>query len=377
ELKPWLANFCHHTVNQVSPYIRPWHLYASVWYGTCFDGDAAQQYLTPFCTSDKKLTVEANTTLMSLSQQLNNTTQVIQWIAACPDQAIKTILSEFGHPDLAVIPANTFNGEPDYTPLNDRISRAKSDAAHFAQFQSLCQEIGLTKDDAMLDLACGPLATQAHLFHSAGYQMCGADIDIPPAYIPRSGIKQRLKRGKFVKAWQNATKNYYDELARETGLMLQWRKLKIHLADLRRLPFPDHHFKAILCSQFLQHAPDVEGVLGEIQRVLAPGGIVIVDIIPYTSFQGGFLSNPASPWQHLRILPSSEAMKKHSIYPLNKWLEPQYQTAIEAYFTIEHWQTEQDEAAKSQLTSDIAQELEHYSEEALTRSRVIVVARKS
>lgn len=43
-------------------------------------------------------------------------------------------------------------------------------------------------------------------------------------------------------------------------------------ADGARMPFPDAHFATIVSNSVLEHIPDVEPVVGEVARVLRPGG---------------------------------------------------------------------------------------------------------
>jgi SAM-dependent methyltransferase len=42
-----------------------------------------------------------------------------------------------------------------------------------------------------------------------------------------------------------------------------------------RIPFPDNHFDVVVNNQVMEHVEDLEAVLGEIARVLAPGGRVL------------------------------------------------------------------------------------------------------
>lgn len=42
------------------------------------------------------------------------------------------------------------------------------------------------------------------------------------------------------------------------------------------LPFPDGHFDAVTCQTVLMHATDATAVLAELQRVLAPGGLLLL-----------------------------------------------------------------------------------------------------
>jgi SAM-dependent methyltransferase len=50
-------------------------------------------------------------------------------------------------------------------------------------------------------------------------------------------------------------------------------------ADAHRLPFADGSFGAILCTNGLQVIPDLDRALGELARVLAPGGSLYTSVI--------------------------------------------------------------------------------------------------
>lgn len=47
-------------------------------------------------------------------------------------------------------------------------------------------------------------------------------------------------------------------------------------ADAARVPFPDGLFDAVICSELLEHVPDPYAVLGETQRLLRAGGILLI-----------------------------------------------------------------------------------------------------
>lgn len=47
-------------------------------------------------------------------------------------------------------------------------------------------------------------------------------------------------------------------------------------ADIQALPFPDESFDALLCSHVLEHVEDDRRAMGELHRVLRPGGWGIV-----------------------------------------------------------------------------------------------------
>jgi len=48
--------------------------------------------------------------------------------------------------------------------------------------------------------------------------------------------------------------------------------------DATRLPFPDHAFDRVICSEVLEHIPNFVAVLGELYRVLKPGGRLCVSV---------------------------------------------------------------------------------------------------
>jgi SAM-dependent methyltransferase len=47
-------------------------------------------------------------------------------------------------------------------------------------------------------------------------------------------------------------------------------------ADMRAIPFPDASFASVLAVHSIEHVPDPETVLGEIARVLEPGGTAVL-----------------------------------------------------------------------------------------------------
>jgi len=47
-------------------------------------------------------------------------------------------------------------------------------------------------------------------------------------------------------------------------------------AGADRIPYPDGSFDAVVCTQVLEYVADVAGALGEMRRVLRPGGTVLV-----------------------------------------------------------------------------------------------------
>lgn len=56
------------------------------------------------------------------------------------------------------------------------------------------------------------------------------------------------------------------------------RTVDFILANGHSLPFPDGSFDKVICAEVLEHIHDYESVLGEIHRVLKPGGTLAVSV---------------------------------------------------------------------------------------------------
>jgi SAM-dependent methyltransferase len=368
----WLAGFCRDTADNSSPSMRPWRLLSAAWVATCFDATEGAGYLQKLSDGRELLTPADNQLLTDTANELNATPALIQWIADCTDPTVKTLLKDIGHPNPGVFAEQIFDNDPDYAYLSQSDAYAANDATTFNQYRELLEQAGISaKETHILDLACGPLATHTLLFASIGYTTVGADLYIPPAYLPTSGIKQSLKKRKHVAAWKNATVSYYRALAQQSNTKLKWGKAKIELADLTRLQLPDANFDVVVCVNHLQHTPDVAGLLAEALRVLKPGGLLLFDIVPYASLNGAFAPDATSPWEHLR----GETATNTSVI-LNQWREAHYRSVLEQDFAIEQWLTEQDEEAAAQLTPEIKAELTDFDTEELTRTKIVVLARK-
>lgn len=80
-------------------------------------------------------------------------------------------------------------------------------------------------------------------------------------------------------------------------------------ADALHLPFADNTFDKVICSEVLEHIPDYNGALSEIERVLKPGGLFCASVprrwpekICWVLSEGYY----NTPGGHLRIFRSNE-----------------------------------------------------------------------
>lgn len=59
------------------------------------------------------------------------------------------------------------------------------------------------------------------------------------------------------------------------------------LADLRRLPYPDASFQTVVCGLALAHLPELDVAIGELSRVLALGGELVISVLhPFQALLG-------------------------------------------------------------------------------------------
>ncbi|MFD7705965.1 class I SAM-dependent methyltransferase [Streptomyces sp. NPDC059786] len=111
-----------------------------------------------------------------------------------------------------------------------------------------------TESASVLDCACG-IGTQAIALALRGHRVTGTDIS-------SSAVARAVR----------------EAAARDVTL-------PVAVADMRRLPFPDGHFDAVVSADnalpHLLTAQDVRAALAEMRRVLRPGGLLMVSTRPY------------------------------------------------------------------------------------------------
>lgn len=336
----WLAAFCRAAADNPSPAMERWRLLAAAWYATLFDPAEGRAYLQPFCQGADRLADEANASLLEAAGQLGCAPELLRWIAACPDPAVKTMLADLIHPDLPALSRAALDRSPDAQRAGlegvNHEARAADEVQTFRRLLGLLEEAGLAPGAGrVLDLGCSALAPQTLLLSSAGYRAVGVDLQIPPAWLPVDGLRRWFKRRKHVQAWGAATAPFYQALAQRFEGKLRWRNAKIQLADPNRLHFADGSFAAAISANYVQHNPDLPGLLAELARVLEAGGLLALEIRPVAADSpAGGGPAPAPGWSLARERPHPLAARLIR----NPAPAEDYRRAIEQHFDIEQWQ---------------------------------------
>ena len=82
------------------------------------------------------------------------------------------------------------------------------------------------------------------------------------------------------------------------------RSANFTAGDAAHLPFPDQSFDRIICSEVLEHIPDVEAALSEINRILKPGGRLAISVPRWWPEKLCWMLSeeyPNTPGGHVRI----------------------------------------------------------------------------
>ncbi|HEY9033922.1 MAG TPA: class I SAM-dependent methyltransferase [Pseudomonadales bacterium] len=112
----------------------------------------------------------------------------------------------------------------------------------------------LEKGDKVLDLGCGDGRHVIATYMAADVDVIGVDLCLADL--------------------QRAQDKYADFIERDNA----GKHFALANANALQLPFADNSFDKIICSEVLEHIPDYEGVLAEIDRILKPGGLFCASV---------------------------------------------------------------------------------------------------
>jgi SAM-dependent methyltransferase len=141
----------------------------------------------------------------------------------------------------------------------------------------------------VLDIGCGSGRHTAAVAQRPGVTAIGADIGFPD-------LKQACQRLELQ-----------DHLGQTRG---RWH---LCAASLINLPFSDNHFDAVLCAEVLEHLPEVHRAIGELLRVLKPGGALVVSVprqLPERICWSLSAAYRNSPGGHIRIFRKSDLLQQ-------------------------------------------------------------------
>lgn len=237
----------------------------------------------------------------------------------------------------------------------------------------------------VLDIGCGDRAPIALLAAGDGADVVA--IDISPIRLgrarPRMWIEIARESG-LVAALRTLvrdgvhTRRYWRTLSRLAGRSLPAEDVDLVRGDAAALPFGDAAFDVVFSSAVWEHLPDVPAATREVNRVLRPEGMAIIQIALFPALQGGHHwewhtiekrgRRAVRPWEHLR-----PGHAPHPLY-LNEWREDEYRGAFRDAMVVADWE-DGEMRGESFLTDDVLAQLHGYTRRDLLLSWVTVWAR--
>ena len=137
---------------------------------------------------------------------------------------------------------------------------------------------------SVLDVGCGG-GLLAERFAAIGCDVTGIDRSVPTL---------------------NAARTHATSL----GLSIRYEE-----GSAQKLPFKDAQFGVVCCCDVLEHVEDVDSVVGEIARVMKPGGIFFFDTINRTWLSKLLAIKFAQDWALTRLVPRNVHVWEQFIRP--------------------------------------------------------------
>jgi SAM-dependent methyltransferase len=134
----------------------------------------------------------------------------------------------------------------------------------------------------------------------------------------------------------DVTASDYDATARTNFLAnaaIVGAELPVARENVSALSYPDERFASLFCISVLSYVPDLQGALGELWRVLAPGGIAVIGCLnAYGSFAFLHDRDPRTLWRENRYRGDIRQDVEHFHGP--RWWQREFAKRFELLETI-------------------------------------------
>ena len=144
----------------------------------------------------------------------------------------------------------------------------------------------------LLEIGTGTMATQALYYACRGNRVTGIDLEPQEAgwsvgelvdLARHNGPRRALKT--LARKVIGLDRVFPREVAQQMGRSAP-PPMSLLRMDAGRMTFPDASFDVVHSYDVLEHVEDVEAVVREIARVLRPGGLAMIVLMPYTCENG-------------------------------------------------------------------------------------------
>lgn len=93
-------------------------------------------------------------------------------------------------------------------------------------------------------------------------------------------------RGKDLEIAPSSCKIYAFDLSFNAVRQISNNDASLFVGDTLALPFPDNYFSTVVCSEVLEHIPDIKQAIQEFHRVLKKDGVLVVSSPNWLSWFG-------------------------------------------------------------------------------------------